>query len=199
MLQVEKINNQKARIILTIDELAKHKITLKDIKDGKEKARNFFFEILEDSNLIEYFETDTNQLLIEATSKDNLFMITITKADCIGDIKNYSNISDSYSYTVSSNIYVFDTLIHLYNFCVKAHEEKSFIGINSLYKLANQYYIIFTSKTVKDLRFVKTFSLISEYSSYFYATTLHQNYLKEHSLLLIEKNAIQSINSLITS
>ena len=195
-MQVEKINSQKARIILTIDELAKRKVTLKDIKDGKEKARDFFFEILEDSNLMEYFEADSNQLLIEATSKDNLFMITVTKADCIPDIKHYSNNSNSFVYTVSSNIYVFDELKNLYDFCIKACEEELFVGTNSLYKLGDQYFLMFTNKTIKDVRFVKTFSVLSEYSSYIYANPLYKQYLKEHSTLLIDKTATNSISNM---
>lgn len=192
-MKVEKINNQKARIILTIDELANHKITLKDIKEGKEKAQNFFFELLEDSNLIEDFEADSTQLLIEATSKDNLFMITITKADCIPDIKKYSTNSNSFTYTVSSNIYAFDSLKTLYDFCIKVKQENLFVGINSLYLLKDKYFIIFSDKTIKRMEFVKTFSVLSEYSSGYYARPLYKTALKEHALLLISKNAITSI------
>lgn len=195
-MRVEKINSQKARIILSIDELAKHKITLKDIKDGKEKAKNFFFEILEDSNLIEDFGNDSTQLLIEASSKDNLFMITVTKADCIPDIKNYSNTSDSFSYIVSSNIYAFDSLNNLYEFCLKAKQEELFVGINSLYCMDNKYFLVFSEKTIKRCEFVKTFSVLSEYSSGYYARPLYKTALKEHSDLLIEKNAIFSINTM---
>lgn len=196
MLQVEKINNQKARIILTIAELTERKVSLKDIQDGKEKARNFFFEILEDCNLMDYFEANSNQLLIEATRKDNLFMITVTKADCIPDIAEYSNVSNSFVYTVSSNIYVFDSLKHLYEFCIKTREEKLFVGTNSLYELDGQYFLLFTNATIKDTRFIKTFSVLSEYSSYIYANPLYKHYLKEHSNLLIDKTAITSIHNI---
>jgi len=192
-LRVEKINNQKARIILTIDELAKHKITLKDIKEGKDKARDFFFEILEDSNLIEDFADNSTQLLIEAASKDNLFMITITKADCIPDIKQYPNQKDSFTYTVSSNIYSFDTLKNLYEFCIKTKQENLFVGTNSLYSMNDKYFLIFSDKTIKKSEFVKTFSVLSEYSSNYYARPLYKTALKEHSNLLLDKNAICSI------
>jgi len=192
-LRVEKINNQKARIILTVDELAKHKITLKDIKEGKEKARDFFFEILEDSNLIEDFADNSTQLLIEAASKDNLFMITITKADCIPDIKKYPEQKDNFAYTVSSNIYAFENLKNLYEFCTKAKQENLFVGTNSLYNIDDKYFLIFSDKTIKRAEFVKTFSVLSEYSSSYYAKPLYKTALKEHSSLLIDKVAVSSI------
>lgn len=195
-MRVEKINNQKARIILTIDELAKHKITLKDIKDGKEKARNFFFEILEDSNLIEEFGDNSSQLLIEAISKDNIFMITITKADCIPDIKNYPSHEPAFIYTVSSNIYTFDNIEDLYNFCIKAKQEVLFVGVNSLYSLHDKYFLVFSDKTIKKPEFVKTFGVISEYASSYYANPLYKTYLNEYSSILIDKNAICYIYSI---
>ncbi|MBQ8043656.1 MAG: adaptor protein MecA [Clostridia bacterium] len=44
-MKVEKINNNKAMIVLTLAELTKRKITLKDIKEGAENVQDFFFEI----------------------------------------------------------------------------------------------------------------------------------------------------------
>lgn len=192
-MRVEKVNSQKATIILTIDELAKHKITLKDIKDGKEKARIFFSQILEDSNLIEDFGDTSTQLLIEAASKDNLFMITITKADCIPDTNKYTSQIDSFTYIVSSNIYTFDNLKTLYDFCLKAKQENLFVGTNSLYQLDKKYFLLFSDKTIKKNEFVKTFSVISEYSSSYSARPLYKVALMEHSNLLIDKNAINYI------
>lgn len=189
-MKVEKINGSKARIILTVDELQSHKITLKDIKDGKEKAQNFFFEILEDANILEDLNLEYSQLLIEATSQDNIFMITVTRADNIPDINKYTN---KYSYTVSSTIYSFDSLENLYNFCKIAKIENLFVGTNSLYLLDNVYYLCFTNKTIKRSEFVKTFSMLSEYTTKYYSKQLFNVGLKEYGTLLIDKNAIYTL------
>ena len=142
---------------------------------------------------MEDFGDNSTQLLIEAASKDNLFMITITKADCIPDIKKYPEATSSFSYIVSSNIYAFDSLHDLYKFCTKVKQEELFVGINSLYSLECKYFLIFSDKTIKRAEFVKTFSVLSEYSSSYYARPLYKIALKEHSNLLIEKNAISYI------
>ena len=195
-MKIENISNQRAKIMLTFDELAKNKITLKDIKDGKEKARNFFFQILEDSNILEDFADNSSQLLIEVSYKDNLFIITVTKADCIPDAKKYLNTVDTSTYTVSSNIYTFDNLKTLYDFCLKAKQENLFVGTNSLFNFDNKYILLFSDKTIKKPEFVKTFSVISEYSSSYFARPLYKIALKEHSNLLIDKNAINYIYNL---
>lgn len=189
-MKVEKINASKARIILTIDELKSHKITLKDIKAGKEKAQNFFFDILEDANLLEELNLEYSQLLIEAISQDNLFMITITKADDIPDLNKYAS---KCSYTVSSNLYKFSSIEDLYSFCTMAKTEKLYTGINSLYILDNMYYLSFSNKTIKRSEFVKTFSLLSEYTTKYYSKDLFNLSFKEYAKLLIEKNAIQTL------
>ena len=189
-MKVEKINASKARIILTIDELKNHKITLKDIKAGKEKAQNFFFDILEDANLLEELDLEYSQLLIEAISQDNLFMITVTKADNIPDLNEYV---PKYSYTVSSSLYKFASIEDLYAFCKMAKVEKLYIGTNSLYMLDNMYYLCFSNKTIKKSEFVKTFSVLSEYTLKYYSNTLFNISFKEHAKLLIDKTAIQTL------
>lgn len=189
-MKVEKINASKARIILTIDELKSHKITLKDIKAGKEKAQNFFFDILEDSNLLEELDLEYSQLLIEAISQDNLFMITVTKADNIPDLNKYT---PKYSYTVSSNLYKFSSLKDLHSFCKIAKAEKLYLGTNSLYLLDDTYYLYFSNKSIKKSEFVKTFSVLSEYSSKYYSKDLFYISFMEYAKLLIAKTAIQTL------
>ena len=96
----------------------------------------------------------------------------------------------------SSNIYAFETLQTLYEFCMKAKQEKLFVGINSLYHLSGKYFLLFSDKTIKKAEFVKTFSVISEYASSYFAKPLYKTTLTEHSNLLISKNAIKYICSL---
>lgn len=197
MLKVEKINNNKARIILTHDELDKHKITPNDIKEGKAKAQNFFFKLLQDTNLTEDFEIESTQLLIEVTSENNLYIITITKADYIPDLKDYSKKHiNCFSYTVSSSIFKFNTLENLLLFCDKVQKENLFVGKNSLYILNDVYFIVFTEKTVKQCEFVKTFSILSEYADKYYSKQLTKTSFKEHATLLIPNSSLQTLISI---
>lgn len=196
-MKVEKINNNKAMIVLTTQELSKRKITLKDIKEGTKKVQDFFFEILEDANIIDDFANETSGLFVEvSTCEDNIFMITITKADCLPELTEFDKISKTgkIAYTVSSNIYSFNSLKVLYDFCKKALDEDLYVGVNSLYELNNKYYLLFSNSSIKKSNFVKTFSVISEYADRYFSkqTTIFLEYAKR----LIAKDAIQTLQNI---
>lgn len=193
-MKVEKINNNKAMIVLTSTELAKRKITLKDIKEGAKNVQDFFFEILEDANIIEEFASETSGLFVEvSTSGDDIFMITVTKADCLPDTSTYDHPS-KIAYTVSSNIYSFSALKDLYSFCKKAMDEDLYVGVNSLYELNSKYFLLFSNSTIKKTNFVKTFSVISEYADkYFSKQTIA---FLEYAKQILAKNAIQTLQKI---
>ena len=196
-MKVEKINNNKAMIILTLAELAKRKITLKDIKEGAENVQDFFFEILEESNITEEFTQDSSQLFVEVTtSEDDIFMITITKADCLPDIAKYDKVAkpSRVAYTVSSNIYSFSSLKELHEFCKQVTIGELFVGVNSLYEFNGKYFLMFSNSTIKKAGFVKTFSVLSEYVDKYFSkqTTAFLEYAK----LIIAKNAVQTLQKI---
>ena len=90
-MQIEKINKNKVKIILTLEELEKRDVNIKDIEKNNEIAKELFCDLIEESNIDEEFEFDNSQLLIEASSdNNNLFIVTITKVDNMPDLKKYS-------------------------------------------------------------------------------------------------------------
>lgn len=196
-MKVEKINNNKAIIVLTLDELAKRKITLNDIKKGSNNVQDFFFEVLADTDITSGFEDEASQLFVEvSTAENDILMITITKADCIPDLSSFnkSSKSDLVAYTVSSNLYSFDSPKTLYCFCKKALEENLYVGSNSLYKFNNKYFLLFSKSTIKRFDFVKTFSVISEYADKYFSkqTTAFLEYAEQ----IVVKNAIQTLQNI---
>ena len=196
-MRVEKINNNKAMIVLTLAELNKRKITLKDIKEGAENVQDFFFEILEDANITSDFTSNSSGLFVEvSTTQDDVFMITVTKADCLPDVSEYDKLAKAgrISYTVSSNLYGFASLKELCDFCKKATDENLYVGINSLYELNNKYFLLFSNSTIKKSDFVKTFSVISEYTDKYFSkqTTAFLEYAK----LILDKRAIQTLQKI---
>lgn len=193
-MKVEKINDNKAMIVLTLAELAKRKITLNDIKEGAENVQDFFFEVLEDANISPEFTNESSQLFVEvSTSGSDVFMITVTKADCLPDMSEYGNLpkAKKVSYTVSSNIYSFSSLDTLYEFCKKVLDEKLYIGINSLYELNGKYFLLFSNSTIKKSNFVKTFSVLSEYTDKYFSK--QTTAFLEYATLIISKCAIQTL------
>lgn len=203
-MKVEKINENKIRITLTLEELATREITLHDIEKNSSVAQDLFIDLIEENNLDEEFALEGSQLFIEACSdNNNLFVLTITKVDSFPELAKYSSSSSNkcqYShiidYKVDSNIYSFKSLDSILSFCQAIKKEKLYLGRNSLYKYKNKYYIIFTKSAVKNKRFLKTFTLISEYIDHYYSSEMLETSLKEKSKLIIENNAIQLLRKI---
>ena len=190
-MKVERINNNKAKISLTLEELKKKKITLNDIKENKLKAEDFFLGLLEDTNLIEEFEMDSNELFVEAVREDDLLTITITKMfdiSCKDEISNTKTV-----YKISSNIYSFNSANDLKEFASKATLENLYIPNCMLYSFNNQFFLVFAKKDIRNLEFVRTYSVLSEYATKYSSSSYLKDTLNEHATLLFTNANINYI------
>ncbi len=209
-MKVEKINENKLRIILTLEELENRQISIKDIEKDPSIAKNLFIDLIEESNLGEDFMVGDFQLLIEASSDNsNIFVVTITKVDSIPELKKYalmdnsenrkrrkSNATTNLSFFVDGNIFTFNTLDELLDLCDISKKEKLFCGKNSLYKYKNKYFLIFSKTAIKNKRFIKTFVFLTEYCSEYYLYDIFETSVKEKGNLMIENNAMQTLKKI---
>lgn len=199
-MRVEKINENKVKIILTLEELENRKISLSDLENNSSLARELFLDLIEENNLDEDFKLNDSQLLIEATSDtENLFEITITKLDL-----NISNSANKYNdvksskkrktiYKASSNIFIFNTMDMVLELASNLKNQDLFFGRNTLYRLDNKYFLIFSKSSIKNKNFMKTFAFINEYSSNSMFDPLFETSIKERADLIIKNNAIQKL------
>ena len=209
-MKIEKINDNKIRITLTFDELEKRDISLKEIEHDSSKAKELFFNLIEESDLEGDFIIDDSHLFIEACSdNNNLFIVTITKIDNIPELKNYSFLngkrkssknksrsSTSFKYRVDSNIYSFNSIDVILELCNKSKTENLFFGRNSLYKYNNKYFIIFSKATIKNKKFLKTYVFLSEYCNDYHSYDLLEISIIEKSKLIIKNNALQKLTEI---
>lgn len=198
-MKIEKISENKLKIIMPLTELAKYNINLSDIKSGSKKAQNFFFDIIENSKYNVDFLNSYSQLLVESSiSASKQFIITITKIATSSLPENDAFSKSDIKYTVSSFIYFFENIDSLIGFARQALNQNLFIGKNSLYYIDNMYFIVFSHSTVKDTRFVKTFSVLSEYCSYYISKndTMLIYKFKEHANQILANNALQQLTTI---
>lgn len=211
-MKIEKINENKIKIILTFDELENRNISLTEISKNTNIAQDFFITLLEESNLEEDFIIDDSHLFIEAASdNNNLFIITITKINDIPELKKYSlmenkNIkkikkkpkckSNIIKYKVDSYIYSFSSIDTILKLCEQSKKEKLFFGRNSLYKYQNNYFLIFSKNSVKNDKFLKTYVFLSEFCDNYYSLDLYETTLIEKSKLIIKDYALQRLNKI---
>ncbi|MDD3303458.1 MAG: adaptor protein MecA [Clostridia bacterium] len=205
-MKVEKLSDSKVRITLTFEELEKRKITLNDIEKDSTIAKELFVDLLEESDLDNDFVIDDSHLFIEASSdNNNLFVVTITKVEDLPDLKKYSltdvkgvhstkkSLNSNTKYTVDSNIYSFQNIDNILTICEKAKSEKLFFGKNSLYKLEDVYYLVFSKSSIKNSKFLKTYVFLSEFCNDYYSYDLYETCIKEKAKLIIENNALQKL------
>lgn len=203
-MKVEKINENKVKITLSIDELLQRQISLKDLEKDTSKAKKLFLELIEESNLESSFILEHSQLYVEASTDSNdFFTVTITKIDDFPDLSKYNLLDDNFDKRISRkippapisnvnhNIFSFDSLDTILDMCEILKQNKVFLGKNSLYKFQNQYFLIFSKYSVKNIKFLKTYSIINEFCTSNYESELYEVSLKEKSKAIILDKSLQ--------
>ena len=186
---VEKINNNKAKIILTFNELKFRKITLSEIQKNKNKAHDFFIKLIEDSNLNESFLTEDSTLFIEASTCNDSFIVIITKVT-VTDNYNFNKVTSSYK--IDSNIFEFDNLTNLLRVITILPSVK--LNDTALYYYNKKYFLIFSNILTKTSKFIKYFIFLSEYCNNIYKTKF-TNIIYEYGKCIFAKNALENLYS----
>ena len=205
-MKVEKINENKVRITLSIDELAQRHISLKDLEKDTIKAKKLFLELIEESNLESSFIFEHAQLFVEAATDNNdFFIVTITKIDDFPDLAKYNLLDEGFNkktimkpsanliYPISFNIFSFDCLDNLLDMCDILKKNKSFLGKSSLYMCDSRYFLIFSKYSIKNPKFLKTYSIITEFCLCNYVSELYEASLREKCKLIIADKALQTL------
>ena len=80
-MKIEKINENQIRCILTKDDLLTRKINLSELAYGSEKARNLFYDMMQQANVQFGFESNGSALMIEAIPTKSSLILNITKVN----------------------------------------------------------------------------------------------------------------------
>ena len=123
-MQIEKINSNKLKVILDLEDLENNNIDLNSFMSNSLESQELFLDILDLAEKDLNFYTNNSKLIIESISlANNIFIFTITK-------QNSPKIS-----LASNYIYCFNTFDDIYNVL-------SYIDINNLFLYNNVYYLI---------------------------------------------------------
>lgn len=193
-MKIEKVNDNKVKIILSFEELEMRNITINDIEKNNTAAKNLFTSLIEENNLDEDFGCEDVQLFIEASSDNtNTFILTITKTDYLPDISDYSKSENKMLYRIDSRLFEFNSLDTILDFCKIAKEENLFFGKNSLYKYDDKYFILFSDTAIKNKKFIKTYVMISEYTSRYFSYDIYYKAITEKGKIIVANRALQKL------
>lgn len=209
-MKIEKIDGNKIKITLSIDELKERQVDIKDLKQNASRAQEFLWELIAEANIENELEIDEAQLLVEAyASNDSNFVITITKLNShnssIGDLYNSFSLKDPGSLSITKkttlkaknkniSCFVFKNFDLFLNAAKMIIENKLYIGKNSLYKYNNKFYLIFSRTTSRFKKFSSCYQILSEYGEISKGSWLFEAMIKEKGKLVFETNAIQELS-----
>lgn len=195
-MKIEKINENKLKILLTNDDLQERNIKMAELAFGSEKTRDLFKEVLNIATDEYDFDAEDAQLMIEAIPVSlEAVVILVTKMDEEQKIvTKKKNKKSSYSLKIES-----DDFLHIYEF--KTLNDVSLVaralygrfgGASSLLKKDNKYFLVmrnddkFNEITDSELDII-----IAEYGKKCIVNPISRAYLFEHGEVVIKKNAIE--------
>lgn len=195
-MKIEKLTENKIRIVVNIKELSSKNIDLNDFMISNLTSQKFFLEILNKAEKEVGFKTNNCKLLIEAfSSLDDIYVFTITKFTKQKRYKNKikNNITNS---VLKSPIYKFSSFEEFCNFCEAINNSNiSIYGMSkkiSLYLYNNTYYLIFSNLNLSYNYFRKLFSILSEFGYLISDSDKFEPKLLEYGKPIIKQNAIRT-------
>lgn len=132
-MQIKKINNNKLKVILSLNDLDEKNIDVDSFLSNSIESQDLFFEILDLAQEQYDFNIENNKAIVEAISLDNnIFILTITKLKT-----DYSN-----TYNTKLKIYNFENSEDFLTFYSFAKRNKISLKDINFYEYNNRYYLV---------------------------------------------------------
>lgn len=199
-MKIEKLTENKIRIILNIDDLAKKNISLSKLSQNTDEAQKLFKSILKEAEKEVGFNTSDSKLMIEAfASTDGFFVVTFTKLDSSPDLfksKKPKAKRKSPCFSCNNAIYKFDSFEEFCNFCtylnsIKLDDLKKFAKCISLYEYNSTYFLVFSDINRDFTLSGKLYVAISEFAKLVSNSDKFKSKLVEYGKVVFKNNAIK--------
>ena len=199
-MKIEKLTENKIRIIIDLDELSEKNIDVNSLIKNNDKAHVLFQTILNEAEKQVGFKVQNCKLLVEAFSTtDGYVVFTLTKykneAISGNSSKKVRYRRKTLSTSYKNAIYKFNNFDEFCNFCTycnssKLGDLKSFAKNISLYEYRNFYYLVFTNINI-DYKYTNLFyTSISEFSNLISNSIILKSKLVEHGKVIFKANAV---------
>lgn len=206
-MKIEKLNENKIRITLDMNDLAKKNIDFHSFMSNPIESQNLFLDMLEQAEKEVGFKTRDCKIMLEAIAMSNgVFVLTVTrvqpdtlksdtpvrkKVKIKRKIKNIDcNKCAIFEFLNFDDFYDFGTSL-TQNAIATINKN---IGSSKLYYYNSKYYLVI-DKIANDQKLIKHFcSSILEFGKLVSNSSTYQSTIIEHGKLIIKKNAICSCN-----
>lgn len=199
-MKFEKLNNDKIRIILNLQDLEDNNIDYQSFMSNSSDSQKLFLEMLDEAEEQIGFTTKDYKLMIEALATLNGdFIITVTRFLPDLDIsptynkktvkvkrKTNTLINDSIIYEFNNYDDILDFILLLKNSNIKGFT--SFTKDFSLYSHKNNYYLVMDNIN-KNFSGIKTFlCALTEFGKSINNSNLFKSRLNEYGTLIVKNN-----------
>lgn len=198
-MKIEKLTDNKIRIILNIDELSKN-IDIKNLIKNDDESFILFQNLLKEAEKQVGFSVQGCRLLVEAFSTSEGFIVfTLTKHKIEQKNQNKKLLikRKSLNNSYKNAIYKFTTFEEFCNFCTYCTKTpllnlKDFSKTISLYEFNNLYYLIFTNINENYKHLALFYITISEFSNLVSSSLVFKSTLVEHGNAIFKTKAIEN-------
>ncbi len=204
-MKIEKLTDNKIRVILDIDDLAHKNINIDSLIQNSDFSQKLFKKMLNQAKKEVGFETEDSQVLIEAyISSEGYFIITFTKI--ANDLaKNISHSSSpkpkakrkNLNTSCKTAIYQFDKFDDYTNFCtyldnLNFQNVKGFAKKISLYEFEKKYFLVFNEINIGHKNISFLYTSISEFGKLVSNSKNFESKLIEYGKTIFKNNALQN-------
>lgn len=204
-MKIERIDENKIKVILTLDDLQERNIDLSVLSYNSPQAQKLFMDMMQIAESEYGFLVGDSQIFIEAVPvPPEGFEIIVTKVD---DDKEFESIhkyiknklrKTDLSYkkrnkklSVNVVVYRFSSFEDL---CQGVKHLDSFYNEeSSVYKYDSNYYLVFPNLHKEDYVFRMSEIVLNEFGEKVSDSAFFEGFLDEHGEKLIEYNAIEII------
>lgn len=197
-MRIEKLNEDKIRITLNLEDLKENNIDLHDFMSNSLESQEMFVDMLDKAKQEVGFVTDDYKVMIEAlATADGNFILTVTRINPIINVKKKKiHIKrKSHNINLETTIYCFTTFDEFCDFCIylkysKFNNFNNFVSKISLFLYNEQYYLVLKNIN-SDFALLKNFcSSITEFGHFVNNSCLFEHKLLEYGNIIMPENAI---------
>lgn len=197
-MKIEKLTENKIRVIINTDELGENDINLHSIMTKAIETQEFFSLMLKKAEKEVDFHTDGCKLLIEAfSSLEDVLVFTITKYLPVPETEKKRLVVKRKSFDKTSKLAVCQ-FENFEVFCEFCNSIKSLHKIDitklakniALYSWKNSYYLVLRNINTTYEPIKLFYSTLSEFGKILSYSEHFEFKLLEHGKILIKKNAI---------
>lgn len=201
-MKIEKLTENKIRIILNIEDLEKNNIDFKSIMNNSTESQNLLLTMLNKAEEEVGFYTKDSKILIEAFgSSSGQLIFTITKFSP----EVPQTLSPKKRLIVKRKVFKLDSKVAIYSFknfdafcdfcnCLSVNVLKNLKELCkniSLYLYNDTYYLIISNINT-NFKYLRGFySTVSEFATFVNNSNDFESKLLEHGKVVIKNNAIK--------